>query len=146
MSSPVINLLWMSSYVTEAGRSSWDTGCNWGLWGEIRALGPGTRRFCDCEATTDSISWWLTDILEQNFARDWGKEKQEHGRKHLGDWEGRNELSAPRSEEDFVIGHRSVVSFPPGSQRPGLRGSGFLISFVLTLPSKLALWENRICI
>lgn len=66
----------MSSYVTEAGRSSWDSGVMGGPW-------PGPGGFCDCEATSDPISWWLTDILEQDFARDWGKEKKEHGKEAL---------------------------------------------------------------
>lgn len=83
---------------------------------------------------------WLTfwnKILQETGER----KRRSMRRKHLRDWEGRNELSAPRFEENFITGHSSAVSFPPGShsrfEGPSI---GFLISFVLNSPSKLALW------
>lgn len=50
-------------------RSSQDTVC----WG---ALVQDQEGFWDGEAASHPISWWLTDILEQDFARDQGKESR----------------------------------------------------------------------
>lgn len=62
---------------------------------------------------------WLTfwnKILQETGER----KKRSMGRRHLKDWEGRNKLSAPRFEEDFIVGHRSLVSLQPGCWRPGM--------------------------
>lgn len=63
------------------------------------------------------------------------------GRRHLKDWEGRNELSAPRFEEDFITGHRSGGEPSARISEAQCEGPsiGFLITVVLALPSKLAL-------
>lgn len=74
--SPFIKLLWNVFLCHEAGGHLGTLGGNGGPWA-------GEQEVCDCEAASDPISWWLTDILEQDFARNWGKEKKEHGKETL---------------------------------------------------------------
>lgn len=107
----------MFPYVMGAGRSSWDTGCNGGRLGRE----PGgfvTVRQLLIPLADGWLTFWNKILREAGERR----KRRSMGRRHLKDWKSRNELSAPRFKENFIIGHRSVVSFQLGSQRPSLRG------------------------
>ena len=107
----------MFPYVMGAGRSSWDTGCNGGPLGRE----PGdfvTVRQLLIPLADGWLTFW-NKILRVAGER---RKRRSMGRRHLKDWKSRNELSAPRFKENFIIGHRSVVSLQLGSQRPSLRG------------------------
>lgn len=136
--SPFVKLLWNVSL----RHGGWEVIL--GHWMQRGALGPGTRRFCDCEATSDPISWWLTDILEQDFARGWGKkEKKEHGKEALKGLKKQEWAECSQIQGEFYYWTQICGEPSAGISEAQLEGhhTGFL-SILLTLPSKLCPWEK----